>query len=54
MSRIEELLVAKGLYDKIDISVEDLTEMEKYLSQSEYTGNNIDCFCTKCGVNPSV
>jgi len=51
MSRIEELLVTRGMYDTIDISIDDLDEMEKYLSQSEYTGNSIDCFCPKCGAN---
>lgn len=36
MDKIEDLLVNKGLYDAADISVEDLNEMQKYLSKSEY------------------
>jgi len=45
MEKVEELLVSKGLYDSVDITVEDLAELEKYLSKSEYAGNTIDCFC---------
>ncbi len=45
MDKIEDLLVNKGLYDSVDISVEDLAEMQKYLSKNEYTDNNIDCYC---------
>ena len=48
MDKIEDLLVNKGLYDAVDISVEDLNEMQKYLSKSEYTNNNIDCYSYKC------
>lgn len=51
MGKIEELLVSKGLYDSVDITVDDLPELEKYLSKSEYTGNTIDCFCVHCGTN---
>ncbi len=51
MGKIEELLVSKGLYDSVEITVEDLAEMEKYLSKSEYTGNTIDCFCIHCETN---
>lgn len=43
MDKFENLLVNKGLYDAVDISVGDLAEMQKYLSKSEYTDNNIDC-----------
>ena len=49
MDKIEELLTLKGLYDGIEISIENLREMEKYLSKSEYTDNTIDCFCIECG-----
>ena len=48
MDKIEYLLVNQGLYDVVDISVEDLNEMQKYLSKSEYTNNNIDCYCINC------
>ena len=51
MDKIEDLLVNKGLYDAVDISVEDLNEMQKYLSKSEYTNNNIDCYCINCELN---
>lgn len=47
MDKIEDLLVNKGLYDAVDISVENLNEMQKYLSKSEYTNNNIDCYSYK-------
>lgn len=48
MSKFEELLVSKGLYDSIDISVDDLGELEKLLSGSTYNGYNINCFCVLC------
>lgn len=48
MSKFEDLLVNRGLYDAIDIAVDDLVEMQKYLSKSEYTDNNIDCYCVDC------
>jgi hypothetical protein len=51
MDKFEELLVNKGLYDAINISLEDLAEMQKYLSKSEYTDNNIDCYCVNCETN---
>jgi len=51
MEKVEELLVSKGLYDSVDITVDDLAELEKYLSKNEYTGNTIDCFCIHCGTN---
>ena len=51
MDKIEDLLVNKGLYDSVEISVDDLEEMEKYLSKSEYDGNTIDCYCINCGTN---
>ena len=35
MGKIEELLVNKGLYDSVDISIDDLREIEKHLSKSE-------------------
>jgi len=43
MGKIEDLLINKGLYDSVDITIDDLDEIEKYLSRSEYTGNTIDC-----------
>ncbi|MCQ1531385.1 MULTISPECIES: hypothetical protein [Clostridia] len=48
MSKFEELLVNKGLYDSIDVSIEDLDELEKVLSNNGYYDYNIDCFCIKC------
>lgn len=51
MGKLEELLINKGLYDSIDISIDDLEDIEKYLSNSEYTGNTIDCYCPHCGTN---
>jgi len=48
MGKIEDLLVNQGLYDSIDITIDDLEEIEKYLSKSEYNGNNIDCYCINC------
>lgn len=51
MDKIEELLVNKGLYDGVEISIDDLNEMEKYLSKSEFSNNTIDCYCTHCGTN---
>jgi len=51
MEKVEELLVSKGLYNSVDITVDDLAELEKYLSKSEYAGNTIDCFCVHCGTN---
>lgn len=32
MSKFEELLVKKGLYDGVDILIDDFEEMEKLLS----------------------
>ena len=51
MDKIEELLVNKGLYDSVEISIDDFEEMEKYLSKSEYTNNTIDCYCIHCDTN---
>jgi len=51
MGKIEDLLVNKGLYDCVDITFDDLEELEKYLSKSEYSGNNIDCYCVNCETN---
>lgn len=48
MSKFEELLIKKGLYDGIDILIDDLEEMEKLLSGGSYNGYNIDCFCVTC------
>lgn len=51
MGKMEELLINKGLYDSVDISIDDLEDMKKYLSKSEYTDNTIDCYCPHCGTN---
>lgn len=51
MGKIEDLLVNQGLYDSNDITIDDLEEIEKYLSKSEYNGNNIDCYCINCETN---
>lgn len=48
MKKFEELLVHKGLYDSIEVSIDDLEEMEKLLSGGSYNGYNIDCFCVDC------
>lgn len=49
MSKFEELLVNKGLYDSVDISADDIDELEKLLSGSIYHGYNISCYCKDCG-----
>ena len=51
MGKIEELLVNKGLYDSVDITVDDLDEIEKCLTKDEYAGNTIDGFCVHCATN---
>ena len=51
VGKIEELLVNRGLYDSVDISIDDLDELEKCLSKRDYVGNTIDCFCKQCGTN---
>lgn len=51
MGKIEELLVNKGLYDSVDITVDDLDEIEKCLTKDEYAENTIDCFCVHCATN---
>lgn len=51
MGKIENLLVKKGLYDSIDICIDDLDEMEKYLSGNEHTDNTVDCYCPECKKN---
>lgn len=43
MKKFEELLVSKGLYDSVNISVDDLDEMELLLSGGTYNGYNIEC-----------
>jgi hypothetical protein len=42
--KFEELLVKKGLYDSVDITIDDLDELERLLSNNY----NIDCFCVHC------
>lgn len=51
LSKIENLLVNLGLYDSTEISIDDLDEIEKMLSKSEYTENTIDCYCVDCGTD---
>ena len=51
MGKIENLLVKQGLYDSIDINIEDLEEIENYLTSDLYSKSTIDCFCIHCGVN---
>lgn len=64
MSKIENLLVNKGLYNSISITLDDLPELIvylsegkntqisfEYLSENENMQNTIDCFCIDCGVN---
>ena len=48
MRKFEELLVSKGLYDCVNITVDDLDEMEQFLSNKIYKSFNIDCFCIDC------
>lgn len=48
MRKFEEFLVDKGLYESIDIFIEDVEELDRLLSGSIYNGYNINCFCTKC------
>lgn len=48
IDKIENLLVNQGLYDGFNISDEDVELFEKRLSESEYSNNNIDCFCVGC------
>lgn len=47
MDKFETLLVKKGLYDSIDITVDDLPDIEKYLSGNS-SHNVVDCFCPIC------
>lgn len=51
VGKIEDLLVKKGLYDSIDINIDDLEEIKKYLPGKSYLENTIDCFCINCGIN---
>lgn len=51
VGKIEDLLVNKGLYDSIDITINDLEEIKKYLSKSEYSNNTIVCYCKHCGAS---
>jgi len=48
MGKIEDLLVNKGLYAKIEICIDDLDEIKKYLSKNIYARNTIDCYCVHC------
>ena len=49
MRKFEELLVTRGLYDSIGITVNDLEEIEAFLSENEYSDSHIDCYCIECG-----
>lgn len=51
MGKIENLLINKGLYESVDITIEDFDEIEKCLSKSTYTENTVDCFCIYCKTN---
>jgi hypothetical protein len=51
MGKIENLLINKGLYESVDIAIDDFDEIEKCLSKSTYTGNTVDCFCIHCKTN---
>jgi hypothetical protein len=48
MSKFEALLINKDLYDSVDLSIEDLDELEKLLSGGIFNGYNINCFCVQC------
>ena len=51
MGKIENLLINKGLYESVDITIDDFDEIEKCLTKSTYTGNTVDCFCIHCKTN---
>ena len=51
MDKFEDFLVNKGLYDPMDISVDDLGGMQKYLYNKGNMNNNIDCYCVSCETN---
>lgn len=51
MGKIENLLVNKGLYDSIEITIDDFEEIEQYLSNAGFDGNTIDCYCMGCKTN---
>lgn len=52
MKKIEELLVIKGLYEPIDITEDDVSELSHCISSLEDPEKiTVDCYCTKCGVN---
>lgn len=48
MNKFEMILVNKGLYDGIDVTVDDLEELERMLTSGSYNGYKIDCFCIEC------
>lgn len=48
MDKTANLLVNKGLYDSVDITIDDLEEIEKYLSKKQFGNNIIDCYCVSC------
>lgn len=51
MGKIENLLINKGLYESVNITIDDFDEIEKCLSKSTYTENTVDCFCIHCKTN---
>lgn len=48
MSKFEDLLVNNGLYNFIEISIDDFYEIEKLLSNSKHNLFKFNCFCTEC------
>jgi hypothetical protein len=51
MGKIEELLINKGLYDNVDITIDDYDEIRIFLSGYENPQNTVDCFCIHCRTN---
>lgn len=51
MSKIEDLLVNRGLYEPIEIDYHDNQELSTIISSLDNQEDiTIDCYCTKCGV----
>lgn len=49
MNKFEDLLVTKGLYDKLAINKDDIDDLRCLLLQSfEYPKFKIDCYCSEC------
>ena len=49
MNKFENLLTSVGLYDAMDISVNDIDELESLLCSEIYHGYKISCYCKECG-----